>query len=676
MSKITINPSDVIDLKSPLYKEDRAAKKVYRILPETSADQVTFANGQNAENLVAALEDNIESAQEIADNALSRATSALTIAGNANTNANAASETAATALQTANAAQTLANAANEAASVMQGATSTVDGQQGLAPKPLKGASDRFLCSDGTWKMPPDNAAKYALLTLYISKNGNDTNSGLAPEAPVLTIGKAIEIANAAIGNQPGFYVRLRIGAGNWGNITFENLPYQLELAPYDGNTPSAYSADLPLFGTLRFDFCFAVLKGVICDELLSYYSSYVNVRGGWKSINSMTANNNGHIYCSNNDASTDILEVRNSTKAPITVNSSGFISLGACTLKLMEDCTQNLSFLRLYDGARFSISSNAVLDMNGHTYAGAKLIAVEGAEIYMTSGSASVEPLFDDFLAKLPGSITTCKKGVIFNGGTITGSITIIDNNPNIFLEISNDNQKAPPDNGDVDAYAARIRDKNHSSVAHLRYQHYPAGNRQWLFQLMSEGAGGWRNLIFNVEPDGYSTLSLPTHPNLTENGAAIVDAYWVNSKLGAGASVATLAMIDEDGDNYVETFETRRQKAIAQINGEAQQAIYAGFAYEINGQDYFIGYSLFDQQNLANRAIIAAQYPGETMTFPCMDETGHNVWLNIPTETVLAIHKFGLLSHTDQIRQAADAKKTQIMAAETDEQLQAILAE
>lgn len=45
---------------------------------------------------------------------------------------------------------------------MSGATSSVDGHSGLVPAPTHGASNRYLRSDGTWQVPPDNNTTYPL----------------------------------------------------------------------------------------------------------------------------------------------------------------------------------------------------------------------------------------------------------------------------------------------------------------------------------------------------------------------------------------------------------------------------------------------------------------------------------------------------------------------------------
>lgn len=58
---------------------------------------------------------------------------------------------------------------NTTYSAFKGATSSAGGGAGLVPAPAAGASNRYLCSDGTWQVPPDTNTTYGLVTT--SANG-------------------------------------------------------------------------------------------------------------------------------------------------------------------------------------------------------------------------------------------------------------------------------------------------------------------------------------------------------------------------------------------------------------------------------------------------------------------------------------------------------------------------
>ena len=56
--------------------------------------------------------------------------------------------------------------------IMKGASSSSAGEIGLVPKPSAGANNRYLRSDGTWSVPPDNDTTYSVFT--------GGNNGLVP----------------------------------------------------------------------------------------------------------------------------------------------------------------------------------------------------------------------------------------------------------------------------------------------------------------------------------------------------------------------------------------------------------------------------------------------------------------------------------------------------------------
>lgn len=56
--------------------------------------------------------------------------------------------------------------------IMRGANSSSAGEIGLVPKPSAGDNNRYLRSDGTWSVPPDNNTTYSVF--------NGSNDGLVP----------------------------------------------------------------------------------------------------------------------------------------------------------------------------------------------------------------------------------------------------------------------------------------------------------------------------------------------------------------------------------------------------------------------------------------------------------------------------------------------------------------
>lgn len=51
---------------------------------------------------------------------------------------------------------------------MSGATTSAAGKAGLVPAPVTGANNRYLRSDGTWAVPPDNNTTYSVATQSVN----------------------------------------------------------------------------------------------------------------------------------------------------------------------------------------------------------------------------------------------------------------------------------------------------------------------------------------------------------------------------------------------------------------------------------------------------------------------------------------------------------------------------
>ena len=61
---------------------------------------------------------------------------------------------------------------------MTGASTSAAGKAGLAPAPAAGAANRYLRSDGTWQVPPDNDTKYSNMTAATASAAG--KAGLVP----------------------------------------------------------------------------------------------------------------------------------------------------------------------------------------------------------------------------------------------------------------------------------------------------------------------------------------------------------------------------------------------------------------------------------------------------------------------------------------------------------------
>lgn len=247
MPNITINPDEVVDLKTPLYK--KAGETVYRLLPETTADQTLTASGETVEARLAGLNTAITAAKAQADKgvadagiAVTKATEARTAATNAlNQLAEAAAEIEEAQSAIAQAQSTANQALNKAnsISVFQGASATAEGAKGLVPAPAMGAANRFLRSDGEWQVPPNTTYSPATATANGLMSAEDKieldaakSAGQIGKIPYLGEVDANSLTT------PGTYYVKMTPSDNW-----NPLEYNWPLAIHDKTLVRVYKAN-------------------------------------------------------------------------------------------------------------------------------------------------------------------------------------------------------------------------------------------------------------------------------------------------------------------------------------------------------------------------------------------------------------------------------------------------
>lgn len=756
MAKLTINPEDVVDLKTPLYKKDDNSGIIHRLLPETTADQVALLSGENVEAKVGSLETNINAVSSTAADAISIATEAQAAASDADEKAENAINSANNAKSIANTAKSVAESvdaqinneatglaatkaiADDAKEIAEQAkdvgqigelayvgevdantlieagnystiSSATNGYANHFPvvstNPIRvyvkenedfvyqeaklawGNFSRHMTkANSEWSNWLPSFLSLSNLSIYISKNGNDANTGFSSSYPVKTFNRALEIANSVTFSNSNASIIFRVGAGNWGNITLEGLPYSAHIVPYDGSSPTEYSEELPVFGVIViWNSPFVRIRGIVADQL-QVRAARCLVQAGYKCINYVQGSEGGVVLFEGSaNPATNIWEISSGGVANdvIQLYTFGSFSLDGCTVRLADNLTKN-QFLTMDASAHYYTSNagNVIFNPNGHTFTGKKCLLRSGSHFTSKGGFTNGVPIGLD---NLFGSGWNIESGVILNGvstgnvnksgDTMTGPLIVERTGENLqfFIIRRPDIEKGVNPSGTKTSYIA-VKDKNDAYLMYIR--HYVLSDGQCRLEMqLTKSDGVVAGFTMGIGSNNATWTSIP-NPKASSNTNEIATTSWTNSKLGTGASLTALVNIDETSEDYIETLEIKKQKAIAQINADIAQAIYAGFPYEIDGVEYLIGYSLFDQNNLNGDAVLAAQNPGKVMSFRCMDETGNTVWLDVPTETVLDIQKYGIVSHRDMIRKEADEKKALVMAAENDEQLQAIMAE
>ena len=256
--------------------------------------------------------------------------------------------------------------------------------------------------------------------LYISKNGNDNNSGLTPDQPVLSVSKLIGIANAfnLASENPLFY--FHFGSGEWGDVKFINIPYYVSIVPYDG---TQYYESVPdevaHFNLLHIQNCnFFTLQSVNVN-VLNVQNSTGSLARGWNRINCLYVNNNS--YFSMNNDSKNLYEVGQSFSnynGCINIENNSTLWMQQQNFKLYENVTFN-SFMYITRCSKFMDTNTIFIgfDYNGFTFTGKKA-SINGLSIFLSTGAnleGGVPPVINNFF----GTGFNAGKGCNIDGNII-----------------------------------------------------------------------------------------------------------------------------------------------------------------------------------------------------------------------------------------------------------------
>lgn len=114
---------------------------------------------------------------------------------------------------------------------------------------------------GSWTGWTPVGKRGATLSIYVSKSGNDLNTGTDNAYPVLTVNRALEIAHGWAPTNANAAVRLCFGEGDWGTVSLHSIPFDLYIFPFGGQSANSYSASLPVFTELQVHNCWVQLFG-------------------------------------------------------------------------------------------------------------------------------------------------------------------------------------------------------------------------------------------------------------------------------------------------------------------------------------------------------------------------------------------------------------------------------
>lgn len=268
-------------------------------------------------------------------------------------------------------------------------------------------------------------------TIYISKSGNDNNSGLDSSYPVLTAGRAFQIAESVHrqGNgQP--YVYFNFGEGNWGNITIRDCPFLLIFRPYDGGSATAYSTTLPVFGNITVENSYFWFQTCVAGKIIAQHGSGVQILTGYKRVASLSSLYNSLVYIAPQNAATNLIDFTGGNNIPLEASYGGIIYAQYVHLRLCGNLTTHFLYEQML--GRITVhNGQTIYDTTSFSNSGKKYALQHGSMFNsgQTNGNLS-------WLNALPGAQAgtvddSCyingraMANVLKTGDTMTGTLTL-----------------------------------------------------------------------------------------------------------------------------------------------------------------------------------------------------------------------------------------------------------
>ena len=402
---------------------------------------------------------------------------------------------------------------------------------------------------------PSGGVRGSSLTLFVSKSGNDKNTGTDNAHPVLTINRALQIADGWKPTQLNTTVKLCLGEGDWGDVTFSSLPYTINIYPYGGVAATSYSESLPKFGTLSFSgTVYATARGVVADILDVNAGAFVDISNSITRFGQLRSS-----YSATIEIYKSTLEVLNtgSSLDAIRTYRGGKIVVGAdSTCKVVENISVATAFLCM-------TSCSEILNLESITFSAGSGIQVTGKKYAISSGS-SVYYTTKSFLDKLPGTIAgVLSKGVVVNGvpygggaadkalmadlswtpvllqtgGELSGSIGIRKPN-SANINLINNGFVLGEDPASSRYWNICFQDKNNKNLADVLCYHNTdasGGNTALEFRLLSNDGTAFSSspalaLVYSKSKNAaYATCPTPLD---SAKGTEIVTAAWANKNI------------------------------------------------------------------------------------------------------------------------------------------------
>ena len=394
-----------------------------------------------------------------------------------------------------------------------------------------------------WK--PVGGTSASSLIIYISKSGSDLNTGLDSAYPVLSINRALEIANALYPTNSGSSVTFRVGDGDWGSLDLRSLPYYLVIEDYNATTSGVYSENYPVFSSISLHHSYCELRNIVSTYFysqknsavfLNYYIRAASIRALNFAFVWINTSNLDIVNASNNDCA-----LRSTDNSIITVSASS-------VLNIIENLSFSDAFLvadrngtiALNNSSPFNVTSGvSVIGKPYNIYKSADLLLNDALELADIPGNVSGSISFGAKINGIPyggGSSDSAlmadlswKQVLLKTGGTVTGSI--------IYKSSVLDNNTVPSNNvGDI---PIAFYDKNNKSAGHI----YLVDESSGLHTLQIARYGESKDPVFlnisnknDVKSIGSNAqlFILGASPSDSANSTEVITANWANRNIGS----------------------------------------------------------------------------------------------------------------------------------------------
>lgn len=380
-------------------------------------------------------------------------------------------------------------------------------------------------------------------SIYIAKDGSDTNSGLTADSPVLTVSRALLIAN---GFTTAGDIRLRFGPGEWGNVTIRANPirsYLIYIEDYAGSRSATAIDDMPVFGLLLLDgpgvFDVSNIKArqiqlaraelnvvryIEVAHIRSYHKSIVRIRNSMKFVYNDTLDTNekqGLIWLRNNSYfDIETAGVNIDIEAGITQQRFIYVERGDSCIYVHTSTTFTgaaPTYKYAFDnGARVSgmLPSNypGTNTSGSYLYNGSPqdCVHLTGDETIAGTKTFTTNPVVSNANPAYEVKQTDVVKGTAPSANHFTPFIRLIDNNGVIMGGVEN-------------GYKTNRENRIHLIV-------YPG---------TTDNNSTNAQIAVGFDASGNWYTYAPT-PAANDNSTKIATTEWVTSKIGSGGIVAT----------------------------------------------------------------------------------------------------------------------------------------